>query len=255
MGYLNLTTIIDRIVCDPMYGASNFGDIKDLMIKMIEMCSYEQVLLTKTASLVCHDVYSKLLIYKKYSSRSFSSLINFCHFCMKPFEPTSNKSIKSLTDSVKSPDTSKNEAIPVFDQGDPSISIYHCGHSFHEACLEINETLNRDSCPICSLKQTLFKRDKNENRQVITPKKQFVQEPVDNLIQNQLPSYCNKSITFSPCQVSALSAIRTRNYESLNSSANFYVFPTKSSILNIEKQSKLKLSPANMSKFIDATYS
>ena len=47
VGCLNLTTIIDRIVCDPLYGASNFGDIKDLMCKMLEMCSYEQTLLTK----------------------------------------------------------------------------------------------------------------------------------------------------------------------------------------------------------------
>lgn len=28
VGYLNLTTIIDRMICDPLYGASNFGDIK-----------------------------------------------------------------------------------------------------------------------------------------------------------------------------------------------------------------------------------
>lgn len=47
VGYLNLTTIIDKIICDPLYGASNFGDIKDLMCKMLEMCSYEQTLLTK----------------------------------------------------------------------------------------------------------------------------------------------------------------------------------------------------------------
>jgi hypothetical protein len=30
-----------------LYGASNFGDIKDLMSKMLEMCSYEQILLEK----------------------------------------------------------------------------------------------------------------------------------------------------------------------------------------------------------------
>ena len=28
VGYLSLTTIIDRMICDPLYGASNFGDIK-----------------------------------------------------------------------------------------------------------------------------------------------------------------------------------------------------------------------------------
>lgn len=28
VGYLNLITIIDRMICDPLYGASNFGDIK-----------------------------------------------------------------------------------------------------------------------------------------------------------------------------------------------------------------------------------
>lgn len=32
VGYLNLTTIIDRMICDPLYGASNFGDIKVIAI-------------------------------------------------------------------------------------------------------------------------------------------------------------------------------------------------------------------------------
>lgn len=35
VGYLSLVTIIDRIICDPLYGASNFGDIKVRFFKFM----------------------------------------------------------------------------------------------------------------------------------------------------------------------------------------------------------------------------
>jgi hypothetical protein len=37
VGYLNLTTIIDRMICDPLYGASNFGDIKVIEIAQFQL--------------------------------------------------------------------------------------------------------------------------------------------------------------------------------------------------------------------------
>jgi hypothetical protein len=86
VGYLNLTTIIDRIICDPLYGPSNLGDIKDLMVKMLEMCSYEHTLLTKTSSLVSKDVYYKMLNFKRLCGKSFSSFTDYCLYCTRPLD-------------------------------------------------------------------------------------------------------------------------------------------------------------------------
>ena len=158
MGYLNLTTIIDRIICDPTYGASNYGDIKDLTVKMLEMCTYEQILLSKTANLVSNDVHTKLVTFKKFSSKSFSSQANYCQYCSQPFEPnnTKNLSIKTNASMVETPlpldSTLPNKSDVSFevktDPGDISVCIFHCGHSFHENCLEISDNQLKNSCPL-----------------------------------------------------------------------------------------------------------
>lgn len=131
VGYLSLTTIIDRIVCDPMYGASNFGDIKYLISKMYEMCSYEQVLLDRTASLASRDVYSKMATFKRYACKSYSAFSIFCQFCSKPLD------LSDLNDKQ----SDLNEAL---------VSLFHCGHSFHLICLEMIQVDKSSACPICN---------------------------------------------------------------------------------------------------------
>ena len=134
VGYLNLTTIINRIVCDPLYGASNFGDIKYLVSKMLEMCSYEQILLTKTASLVSSDVSSKMLAYKRYASGSFSSLSNYCQYCSKPLDSALESGVTAAAAAADSKTVETNNDLS------SSVSIHHCGHSFHLLCLEMMQT-------------------------------------------------------------------------------------------------------------------
>lgn len=137
VGYLNLTTIIDRMICDPLYGASNFGDIKELMMKMLEMCSYEQTLLIKTANLVSKDVYSKMVLFKKYSCRSFSTFSNFCQYCSRSLD---------LMDK----DTQME------------VTIYQCSHSFHQSCLEMIQS-NHSACPVCNSSSNLTRFNAGNN--------------------------------------------------------------------------------------------
>ncbi len=169
VGYLSLTTIIDRIIGDPLYGASKFGDIKELMIKMLEMCSYEQILLTKTSSLVSRDVYANMLVYKRISCKSYSLFSVFCQYCSRPldlstkaaadslstnsaYSNTSNMSqphFKGNNNTVNaispSPNSSNLEAL----DSKMSITMYQCGHSFHLSCLEIMQTVPTAPCPTC----------------------------------------------------------------------------------------------------------
>lgn len=162
VGYLNLTTIIDRMICDPLYGASNFGDIKDLMLKMLEMCSYEQTLLNKTSSLVSRDVYSKMLVYKRLACKSFSSFTNFCQYCSRPLDLTFKKSLNGSIASANMQNAA-NISSPMVDLNEPrldaldskmSVTIYNCGHSFHSSCLEIMLAQSTSTCPLCNSSST-----------------------------------------------------------------------------------------------------
>jgi hypothetical protein len=170
VGYVNLTTIIDRIVADPLYGASNFGDIKDLMCKMLEMCTYEQTLLGKTLNIVSKDVYSKMSTLKRYSSKSYSSFASYCQYCSRPLDLTSHSgsggsTAESLMNLGSQHSTQAvSQSIAIASTGDErkfasneldnkiAIIIYHCGHSFHQLCLEMSQNAHTThmSCPLCN---------------------------------------------------------------------------------------------------------
>ncbi|CAF0823316.1 unnamed protein product [Brachionus calyciflorus] len=231
VGYVNLTTIIDRMICNPLYGASNFGDIKHLMIKMLEMCSYEQTLLDKTDNLVSDDVYSKMCMYKKLSSRSFSALSNFCQSCSKPLD---------------------------LDGENLDVSIFHCGHSFHLSCLDVS-----DLCPICNLrnqsvKSTKFKKKEKKyvpniandflNEEIVIPGPGTSKSIEMNEANNE-KSNDSHFLNLSEGQLNALKFIRTRNssvfrVNKIHGEQN-YGFNT-----TLERNSKLNLTPANLIKFI-----
>lgn len=273
MGYLNLTTIIDRIICDPMYGASNFGDIRDLMIKMLDVCAYEQILLTKTANLVSQDVYSKMAVYKRYAGRSVAAKSNYCHLCSKRLEPT------SLRDASLKSDASMVDPLPLdlsnqqvsFEvkaeaaSSDISVCIFHCGHSFHDSCLEINGSsagLTISGCPVCNLKgiakakkqQTNLPSPKTTSSPIKSPTRAQLAENGKNQSESQSqPSFYNRDINFSARQLSALKSIRSRKGCSFILNGQQQATISHSSLQqasNIQRQSKLKLAPANLCKFI-----
>jgi hypothetical protein len=269
MGYINLTTIIDRIICNPMYGASNFGDIRDLMTKMLDQCAYEQILLSKTANLVSQDVYNKMATYKKYSGKSFSAQSNYCHICSKELEPgqcknTSIRSNNSDVDPLPLDLSNKSDLQISFEvqteTSDVSVKLFHCGHSFHESCLEINENFDWThlGCPVCNMKGIAAKKmtklpsPRTTSSPIKSPTKQKSPE-LKKTSQTNCYSSSNRDISFSPRQVSALKSIRSRkggsfisNDQPLNSQ-RLLVQPS-----NIQRLSKLTLAPGNLCKFIQS---
>jgi len=280
MGYLSLTVIIDRIICAPMYGASNFGDIRDLMAKMLEVCTYEKILLAKTASLVSADVYSKLLAYKKLSCKSFSAQDNYCHVCSKQLQPNpdtfsivSNMSICEqplpLLDTSRGSEASANtsfEARQTEAISDNCVVIFHCGHAFHENCFELNHGKS-GSCPVCKLHVSSSSSSNTFRRGCLpkstsSPKRVSMQRLVEGASSSRpealsderaMPSYFNKSIVFSDRQQMALRSIRSRNTKEIDVWSKYGVGggSVHAPQLEIEKRSKLRLAPANLSKFIN----
>ena len=277
VGYLSLTIIVDRIICDPLYGASNFGDIKDLILKMVETCTYEQVLFAKTSVLVAKDVYHNMQVFKRYSGKSFSPLTDFCQYCSKPLDfklNGGNRSVASADSFIYvppnaglSPEANKYPEL-TFDSNnkiqdsDPkmSINIFHCGHSFHQTCLEIAQS--NSFCPICKNSSNSNQASKNNkpNKSKISDKSNSKLSPGNEIDQNDevgqtlLPASPNSSpaFTLTQSQVAALKEIRSRTLTSfiLNESGNVAKNLNKQSSNLIEKQSKLKLAPANIAKIV-----
>lgn len=225
VGYVNLTTIIDRMICDPLYGASNFGDIKHLMLKMMEICAYEQILLNKTNDLVSNDVYIKMSALKSISSKSYSSLSNFCQSCSKQLDW----------------DTQVNEVL-----------IFHCGHSFHRLCLDPIEI-----CSVCNTTNYGIKINR-----CLKKEKKFNESRVDFfLVENDPNPSTSKSIDDNQSekisdtyllnlgneQINALKTFRERNSSMfrIKKTNEFNEFRT-----NLERNSILALAPANLINFI-----
>jgi len=276
VGYLNLTTIIDRIVSDPLYGASNFGDIKYLVCKMLEMCSYEQILLTKTASLVSGDVYSKLQTYKRYACKSFSSFANFCQYCSKPLDLLSSSNNNNNNNNTNNDKSNEN-------LDSDFILIFHCGHSFHQICLEIMQIQkNNTICPICnsssSSSNAIISNNNKQQQQQGKYKKKidlnsvkpstsagissdyYLEEEIDeeqhNSISNLTKSNGNTgSFNFTDNQIDALKSIRKRNLsqfkinDAFNQNYNNNNTNYRSLNTMLEKNGKLQLAPANLVKY------
>lgn len=289
VGYLNLTIIIDRIICDPLYGPSNLGDIKDLMLKMLEMCSYEHTLLTKTSNLVSKDVYYKMASYKRLCSKSYSPFTDYCLYCSRSFD------LANLDENYES--SSLNEK---------SLVIYHCGHSFHQICLDIIQTKKESSCPICTssnmelngkhnpTKAQLVNKAKNTNKlanklklkqmsQIMSKDDDFDNmsasemmkkislndssnmeinsklSPVSSVKQtknNTLENNASFNLQLSDQQIAMLKSIRTRNQSYSKMMLTNYKVPNYNYDVSlnenevVQTKTALKLAPANIIKYL-----
>lgn len=227
VGYVNLTTIIDRMVCDPLYGASNFGDIKHLMIKMMEICAYEQILLDKTNDLVSYDVYTKMAALKNISSKSFSSISNYCQSCSKRLDS---------------------------DSQNQEVLIFQCGHSFHQLCID-----SANICCICNSISSGIKISRSKKKEIVytdtrvdfflddganssnpSTSKSVNDEQTESVTDGYLNNLGNEHIN-------ALKSLRSRNssifkIKKPNGSKDFST--------NLERNSQLALAPANLINFI-----
>ena len=110
--------------------------------------------------MVSSDVYEKMVMYKRISSKSFSAFTNFCQFCSKPLDVSlkgdgnfsqysTNMSPSSQSIALIDPKLNMETGGESNSHGE--IHIFHCGHSFHQSCLEMMESHAADSlCPVCN---------------------------------------------------------------------------------------------------------
>eukprot|EP00794_Sanderia_malayensis_P015740 gene15740-17326_t len=112
MGYIALPAVLQKIMQDPAYNTGKFGEIKELILGMLDTYNYELTLLETTKSLLGTDLHTAYCKQKQSLSRGFSPDKLLCGLCLEKY------GMRTTPDSIN------------------DISLFKCGHSFHKQCLE-----------------------------------------------------------------------------------------------------------------------
>ncbi|XP_022795599.1 vacuolar protein sorting-associated protein 8 homolog [Stylophora pistillata] len=111
MGYISLPAILQKIMQDPTYSTGKFGEIKELILGMLDTYTYESTLLKTTNKLLSGDLHSSLSHLKNQSNQGMTPKSSRCCICHRLY-----------TD-----DTANGQR--------DDLLIYRCGHVYHTECM------------------------------------------------------------------------------------------------------------------------
>ncbi|VDI47973.1 vacuolar protein sorting-associated protein 8 [Mytilus galloprovincialis] len=108
MGYIALPAILQKIMQDPAYNTGKFGEVRELILGMLETYNYEQTLMKTCKNLLNHDIHVHLKSLTSAAVRGYIPRGDNCNLCNKLF-------------------INQNET--------DSVVVFRCGHSYHLPCL------------------------------------------------------------------------------------------------------------------------
>ncbi|XP_063412679.1 vacuolar protein sorting-associated protein 8 homolog [Mytilus trossulus] len=108
MGYIALPAILQKIMQDPAYNTGKFGEVRELILGMLETYNYEQTLMKTCKNLLNHDIHVHLKSLTSAAVRGYIPRGDNCNLCNKMF-------------------INQNET--------DSVVVFRCGHSYHLPCL------------------------------------------------------------------------------------------------------------------------
>jgi len=111
MSYISLPAVLQKIMQDRTYSSGKFGEIKDLILGMLDTYNYELTLLKTTNNLLGKDLHGQYYQEKMILTQGFSPSTNLCYLCGRTF------SLKNTGE--------RNEMI-----------LFRCGHVYHHTCLQ-----------------------------------------------------------------------------------------------------------------------
>ncbi|XP_074642624.1 vacuolar protein sorting-associated protein 8 homolog [Tubulanus polymorphus] len=129
MGFIALPAILQKIIQDPTYSSGKFGDIRELILGMLDTYNYEKTLLNTCNNLLNYDLHLQLASLHRAANRGFVPRGEFCSLCGKTF----GIAVSAAT-----------------------IIVFRCGHSYHTQCLhgtESRHVINGEehwACYLCS---------------------------------------------------------------------------------------------------------
>ncbi|XP_033629373.1 vacuolar protein sorting-associated protein 8 homolog [Asterias rubens] len=108
MGYIALPAVLQKIMQDPTYSTGKFGEIKELILGMLDTYNYEKTLLRTTNNLLDHDLYWSLNNLTQAVSRGLIPRKESCFICHRNFTKIGE---------------------------DEAVVVFSCGHTYHTQCL------------------------------------------------------------------------------------------------------------------------
>ncbi|GAB6028320.1 Vacuolar protein sorting-associated protein 8 [Chamberlinius hualienensis] len=191
IGHVKMSSILQHILQDPLYGADKIGDMKDLFLGMLESYHYEMILLKTTKNLVYDDLHYQMTNRMKIANRGISSHNNLCHICGKNFSHYTNE----------------------------NIILFRCRHSYHEKCLNgalsNNELrkIHEHYCIECNRqKETLQSDEKHVSKNASEPRTTPSRIPEDQHIKNKMTPEQIRAINIMKQKFHSLS--KNKNVES-----------------------------------------
>ncbi|XP_078620345.1 vacuolar protein sorting-associated protein 8 homolog isoform X1 [Branchiostoma floridae x Branchiostoma japonicum] len=130
MGYIALPSILQKIMQDPAYNTGKFGEIRELLLGMLDTYNYEQTLLKTTNSLLSHDLHWSLCNLKAAVNKGLVPRQEDCGVCGQHFSITEEQD---------------------------SVIVFSCGHAYHTSCLQsvgcchMIEGTPHWSCSLCNV--------------------------------------------------------------------------------------------------------
>jgi len=129
MGHVALTSILKKITTD--HQNDDFREFRPTIQSMLDTYSYEQDIMKTANRLLGSDLYRSYSSKHVRQGRAFSPRHDECGGC--------HRSLVGSALGVVS-----NSGAPI-----GAVSIFDCGHSYHESCLGRSQT----ACPLCSQQQ------------------------------------------------------------------------------------------------------
>ncbi|XP_077997967.1 vacuolar protein sorting-associated protein 8 homolog isoform X1 [Glandiceps talaboti] len=148
MGYIALPAILQKTMQDPTYSSGKFGDMRELVLGMLDTYNYEKTLLKTTNSLLNHDLHWSLANLTVAANKGLVSKDDVCHVCNKPY------------------------TYPIEEE---SVLVFSCGHAYHLSCLHavgsctMIEGLQHWFCYQCNSNKRGGMRDRKKSLTQLSP--------------------------------------------------------------------------------------
>ncbi|XP_030829831.1 vacuolar protein sorting-associated protein 8 homolog [Strongylocentrotus purpuratus] len=109
MGHLSLPRILQKIMQDPTYSTGRFGEIRELIVGMLDTYTYESTLLKTANRLLDRDLYGSVKNLTMAANRGLMPRRECCMMCGKNYAHSTESD---------------------------NILIFSCGHTYHTTCLQ-----------------------------------------------------------------------------------------------------------------------
>ncbi|XP_055328809.1 vacuolar protein sorting-associated protein 8 homolog isoform X2 [Paramacrobiotus metropolitanus] len=113
-GQVDLLVLLKKILEDPAYNRGKFGELRELLLGIVDAYTYEEILLSSTRNLLHKDIHNQMSRMKRAVSKALSAKNDRCLIC----------DASLLNTSYSEPSESSN------------LAIFRCGHGFHTVCVK-----------------------------------------------------------------------------------------------------------------------